>query len=129
MFKINFFISILIILTAVIFSIFELVDNEFIWSSSILYAFILFIVGEFIAYTTSVNIQNRIYIRSSQEAIENALPKVPFKIKKAFKFLLINFILLLIIIPTSYFFIQDEPLKSFWYIILFFPMTDRKSVV
>jgi len=122
MYKINFFISILIILTALILSILELTNKESIWSSSILYAFILILVGEFIAYTTSINIQNRIFVRDSQEAIENALPKIPFKVKKAFKFLFINFILLLIIIPTSYFFIQDEPLKSFWYIILFFPM-------
>lgn len=119
--KINIFISILIVFTAIGFILFELSKSESIWLSSIIYSITILIIGEFIAFTTALNIQNRIYYRTLKEVAQNALPEVPFKIQKALKFIPINLALLTITSFLSYFYL-DDPLKSSWYFILLIPM-------
>ena len=121
--KTNFYASIFVGFVALFFLAYEFTNKNFIWDISIIYSIILLIIGEFIAITTTINIQNSVYIRSKEEALKSALPKIPFEIKKALKFIPLYIVILLITVFTSYYYFSDDPLKSYWYIILFLPLT------
>ena len=120
--KNNLYTSIFVILLSIFFIIYELTNNGFVWNFYLTYSILLITIGEFIAVTIIINIQNIVYIRSEEESLKSALPKVPFEVKKAFIFIPINLILLLITGLTSYYYITDEPIKSHWFIILFLPL-------
>ncbi len=121
--KNNLYASISVGFIALFFLAYEFTNKNFVWDIFIIYSIILLIIGEFIAITTTINIQNSVYIRSEEEALKLALPKIPFEIKKALKFIPLNIVILLITVFTSIYYFSDDPLKSYWYIILFLPLT------
>jgi hypothetical protein len=120
--KSNFNISIFVGLIALCFLLYGFTNKNFIWDISVVYFILLLIIGEFIALTTTINIQNIIYIRSEEEALKSALPKIPFEVKKALKYIPINIVILVATVSISNISFLDDPLKSYWYIILFLPL-------
>jgi len=119
--KTNLYASIFIGLVATCFIVYELTNTDFVWSLSITYAIILIIIGEAVASTTITNIENIVYIRSEEEAIKTALPRIPFKVKKALIFIPINLTILIITASAAYYFL-DESMKFNWFIVLLLPL-------
>lgn len=120
--KTNFYTSIFILFIAIFFLINALVNSGFTVDSLLIYSIILFMLGELAAITTTINIQNIIYIRSEEESAQTALPRVPFEVKKALAFIPINIIILTICASAIYYFIDDTQ-KLYLYIVLFLPLS------
>lgn len=119
--KTNLYASLLVGLIAISYIVYDFVDSGFVFNFYIIHLIILFIIAEFIASTTALNIENLLYIRSKEESLKKALPIVPFKIKKVFLLIPVNVIILLITGFTAHYFLH-EPLSSYWLVILFLPL-------
>lgn len=119
--KTNFYSSMFVGFATILFLAYGLVRGEFVWSVSIAYSIILLIVCEYVAITTTINIENIVYIRTEEESTKTALPRVPFKVQKALKLIPVNLLILLTSGASAYYFL-DEPAKSYWFIILIFPL-------
>lgn len=118
--KTNFYASILVAIFAISYVIFELNNNGWMFNITLLYSLMLITVGEYIAFTTSINIQNIVYKRTEEESLDKHLPQTPFKIKKALVYLPINLALLVFTLLIAYYFL-DNILEPSWYIFLLLP--------
>ena len=120
MFKTNFYASILVVVVAISYIFYTLNHNGWVFDLTILYTIMLLSIGEFIAFTTSINIQNIVYKRTQEESTLKHIPQTPFRIKKALIYLPINIALLIFTILITYFFL-DDILQPSWHIILLLP--------
>ena len=82
--------------------------------------FVRFLIGEGVASALSINIEYMVYRRSDDESSKTYLPKVPFAVKSAFKYIPISLFILLTTGLSAYF-LLDNPVKSFWFIVLLLP--------
>lgn len=121
MLKTNFYASVLTGLFAVLYIINELNNDTLVFTLSISYSLLLILVGEFIGFTTALNIQNKIFKRTEEEATQRHLPEIPFQIKRLFIFLPINLALLLVMVAATYY-VVGENASANWYMALFFPI-------
>lgn len=119
--KTNFYTSLFTTFIALSFLIYGLTKNHLTIDSFLAYLILLFIIGEFIAITTTLNIQNILYIRSEEESIGSALPRIPFEVKKTLIFIPINLALLLILTIAIHYFAQQTQ-KLYFYMVLFSPL-------
>lgn len=119
--KTNFYTSIFTAFVVLSFLIYELINSYLTVDSFLVYLILFFIIGELIAVTTTINIQNIIYIRSEEESISSALPRIPFEIKKTLIFIPINLTLLLLSSVVIYYF-ADATQRVYFYMVLFLPL-------
>lgn len=120
--KIDFYISLAIGFIAVIFIAYKLTSTNWIWDFPLLPLIVLLVIGEFVASTTSISIENIVYIRSKNEALRLGLSRIPTAVLGGFIFILLN----LLFLSITYLVIENfisEPVKSYWHIILFIPLT------
>lgn len=119
--KIDFYISLTIGIIAVVCVAYKLTSSYWIWNFPLLPLIILLVIGEFIASTTSIFIQNIVYIRSKKEAERLSLPRIPTAVFGGFIFIPVNFIILFL----TYLIIENftsELVKLYWHIILLIPL-------
>lgn len=119
--KTNFYTSIFTAFVVLSFLIYEFINSYLTVDSFLVYLILFFIIGELIAVTTTINIQNIIYIRSEEESISSALPRIPFEIKKTLIFIPINLTLLLLSSVVIYYF-ADATQRVYFYMVLFLPL-------
>lgn len=121
MLKTNFYASVLTGLFAIFYVTNELNNDTLVSALSLSYSLLLILIGEFIGFTTALNIQNKIFKRTEEEATQRYLPQIPFQIKRSFIFLPINLLLLILTLITTYY-VAGENVSANWYAALFFPI-------
>jgi len=105
---------------ATVYVLYELSNITITWDLTKLYLAVLLIIGEGVASAISINAEYTVYRRSNEESQRNYLPVIPFAVKSSFKYIPIS-LGVLFITTLVCLFIIDEPMKSFWYIIIALP--------
>ncbi|EDZ63777.1 protein containing ankyrin repeat [Sulfurimonas gotlandica GD1] len=116
------FIPFMMGFVAIVYVIYELSNITLTLDLTKLSVVILLIIGEVVASALSINAEYTVYRRSNEESSRNYLPKIPFAVESAFKYIPISLGILFITTLVCIFIIAD-PIKSFWYIIIFLPIS------
>ncbi len=118
--KIDFFASLAIAIVATISITYKLTTTYWIWDFPLLALCVLLIIGEFAALTTSIFLQNTVYIRSREEACRLGSSRIPTAVLGGLTFIPIN----IMILYFTYFIIDEyasEAVRLHWYIIILIP--------
>jgi hypothetical protein len=119
--KIDFYVTILIAISSTLKAVFELTHDQFFWDLPLIATAMMLFVGEFVANTTSINIENISYIRSKDESLKLGLPRLPVAVRATLIFIPFN-VIILSTTSIAMNFYGSEPLKSNWYWVIIFPM-------
>lgn len=118
--KFDFYTTLLISFCSLGLAIYKFTEGNVIWSYPPITTLSILVVGEFVAATTCLNIENLKFIRRKDEALKKGLPRVPVAVRATLIFIPVNVLLLSITSTVIYFFVSD-PLKGNWYWIIFIP--------
>lgn len=120
--KFDFYTTLLISFCSLGFAIYRITEGNVIWSYPPIATLSILAIGEFVAATTCLNIENLQYIRRKDDALEKGLPRFPVVFRATLIFIPINILLLCITGIAVYFFV-GEPVKANWYWIILIPLT------
>lgn len=120
--KIDFYISLVIAIVAVVCIVYKLTSNHLIWSLPKIPLISLLVIGEVIASYTALNIKNIVFIRTKEQAQKLGLSRIPYAVKAT---LYLYIPLTLIVLLTTWiiiYYFGNEQINLYWHIIIFIPL-------
>lgn len=81
---------------------------------------ILFFLGWFAASSIFEALKNIHFIRAEDESAKEFLPRVPFRLRKTFKYAIFG-VLILLFTPLAVYTLMSQTIKEYWFVLFFIP--------
>lgn len=119
--KIDFYISLIIGIIAIICIVYKLTSSYWIWNFPKIPFIILLVIGELIASLTTLNIQNIVFIRTKEQSNKLGLSRIPHAVKATlYLYTPLTLLVLLLTWAITHYF-ASEQVRLYWYIIIMIP--------
>ena len=126
--KIDFYVSLTIGIIAIISIVYKLTSSYWIFSFPKIPFIILLVIGEYIAFTITINIESIVFIRQKEQSNKLGLSRIPYAVKALFYSNILFIPLALFVLLLTWIFIHyfgSEQVNLYWHIIILIPFIIR----